>query len=224
MDHPPPRTHRLVVAGKHVLRYAITDLGGQASVYGLDQPADREVHLRAQVRRWAVDGVDIVQLREKQLESGELYDLSCMALSEIRRTPSGHTRLVINGRADIAAAAGADGVHLTSGPGELSPAQVRSVFRAAQSSGCLLSVSCHTVEEVESTRDGRADLILFGPVFEKQLGGDRVLSGMGLEQLGRACSAAGETPLLALGGVDQHNLDSCLREGAAGFASIRLFQ
>lgn len=225
MDRLAWRAHRLVVAGKIVLRCAITDLSGPGASLQLEQPADRAAQLRAQVRRWAVDGVDIVQLREKQLESGELFALACMALAEIRasETSRGHTRLVVNGRADVAAAAGADGVHLTGQPGELLATQARALFLAAGHRQCLVSASCHEPEEAARAHSAEADVILFGPVFEKRVNGRRVLAGRGLEDLRRACTLAGSTPVLALGGVTADTLPSCLEAGAAGVAGIRLF-
>ena len=226
MDRLALRTHRLVVAGKGFLQCAITDLFGQSALYGLDKPATREAHLRDQVRRWAVDGVHIVQLREKQLESGELHDLACAALEELRRIPGApdRTRLLLNGRADIAAAAGADGVHLTSNPGELSPTQVRAVFHTAGYSQCLVSRSCHTLADVSASCDTGADLILFGPVFEKRVRGELVVRGTGLDRLEEACTLAGSTPVLALGGITPGTISACLHAGAAGIAGIRLLQ
>ena len=226
MDHEALRSHRLVVAEKDFLRCAITALSDQGTLYRLDNPATREAQLRDQVRRWAVDGVHIVQLREKQLESGEMYQLACAALEELRRVPGppGRTRLLLNGRADIAAAAGADGVHLTSHPGDLSPAQVRAVFRAAGCPHCLVSRSCHTLADVSASCDAGADLILFGPVFEKRVRGELVVPGSGLDRLGQACALAGKTPVLALGGITPGTIPACLHAGAAGIAGIRLFR
>ena len=51
------------------------------------------------------------------------------------------TRLLLNGRADVAAAVGADGVHLTSSPDELTPSQVRAVYVAAQRPPPLVTVT-----------------------------------------------------------------------------------
>ena len=228
----------MVVAGKQHLRCAITDPGnlpgGSSLAFQLDPRITRRSQLEAQLRRWAVDGVDIVQLREKrlerekQLESGELLQLACFAMETLRAIParqcaSSRPKLLVNGRPDVAAAAAADGVHLTGRPGELTPAQARQIFAAAGLPGCLVSVSCHTLEQVANLQRAGADYILFGPVFEKRVGGDLVSAGVGLEALRRACLAAAGTPVLALGGIAQANTDACLQAGAAGVAGIRLF-
>ena len=184
---------------------------------------DRQQRMRAQMQDWAARGVQFVQLREKALDAGELLALAVLALGAA--SGSGRRPLVlVNGRADVAVAAGADGVHLTGHPEELRPEQVRVVFRAAGRERCFVSVSCHALEEVRRAREGGADLIVFGPVFEKRVAGEVVQEGVGVELLRQAASLAGAIPVLALGGVTRVNGVACLRAGAAGFAGIRLFQ
>ncbi len=172
-----------------------------------------------------------LQLREKSLEAGALLQVAEAAravLDEVFADPNsaaGHARprLLVNSRLDVAVAARADGVHLTSRPGELTPRQARQVFAVAGLGSCLVSISCHTPEEAAAARDSGADLILFGPVFEKRVGGLLVAPGTGLARLRVACAAAAPTPVLALGGLDPANLPACLGAGAAGVAGIRLF-
>ena len=166
---------------------------------------------------------------KKRLESGELVALAMMAMQVLREVAAERggvrtTRLLVNGRPDIAAAAGADGVHLTAKTGELTPGQVRQVFLGAGLPSCFVSVSCHTVQEVAAGCQAGADLILFGPVFEKRVGTELVTAGLGLRHLSEACVLARRVPVLALGGVTEQNTPSCLAAGAAGIAGIRLFQ
>ena len=120
-------------------------------------------------------------------------------------------------------AAGADGVHLTSRAGELMAEQVRWVFRATGAGEPVVSASCHSLEEVRRAAQGGIDLILFGPVFEKSVAGKVVVTGVGLEALREACTVAGKTPVLALGGVTWESAELCVEAGAAGVAGIRLF-
>ena len=201
-------------------RCVITDLSSCLS----DSAADRRLQLRGDLRRWAVDGVDTVQLREKALNTGELFALATAATETLRELPKANRpRLLVNGRPDIALAAGADGVHLPAQHGALTPAQVRAVFAGAGRPQCLISLSCHTLDEVARARAGGADLILFGPVFEKRVRGEVVVEGRGLPLLREACLLAKSTPVLALGGVTPARLDACLQVGVAGFASIRAF-
>jgi thiamine-phosphate pyrophosphorylase len=64
---------------------------------------------------------------------------------------------------------------------------------------------------------------LFGPVFEKRVDGEMVGKGVGLEKLQEACNEAGNTPVLALGGVTWPRAELCIEAGASGVAGIRLF-
>ncbi len=205
-----------------MIRYAITSGSSAAET----DHAPTTLTLSAQAAAWARDRIDFVQLREKHLPDESLLALA-RNMSQILKSGAGESkpciRLLINGRPDIAAAAHADGVHLTSGPGELNAAQVRRFFAAAQRPAPLISISCHNLEEVQRAAEAEVDLILFGPVFEKSVNGQRVHQGQGLEMLNRASLQAGHTPLLALGGVTQENIAACLAAGAAGIAAIRLF-
>ena len=194
-----------------MLRYAITD----RSAYGGDEVYRRE-RVVLEARRWAAEGIDFVQIREKDLQAGELAELTRRVMAAVRGSS---TKVLVNSRMDVAVATGADGVHLTSAAGELTAAQVRRVF-----AGAVVGVSCHSVEEVERAREAGVDLIVFGPVFEKRVEGRVVLRGEGLEVLRRACVVAGGVPVLALGGVTMVVGGECVEAGAAGVAGIRLFR
>jgi thiamine-phosphate pyrophosphorylase len=199
------------------IRYAITD----RNQYGKSGP-ESGAGLIAQAERLATEGVDFIQLREKDLAAKEVIGFARGMISAIRRTGS-HTRLLVNGRADIALASGADGVHLPSGEEQLTPGQVRSLY-AGTGVEPVISVSCHNLAEVERASKGGADLILFGPVFGKSVQGKAVVPGVGMEALQAACAAAGDTPVLALGGVTQDNASLCMEDGAGGVAAIRFFR
>ena len=169
----------------------------------------------AAAARWVAHGVDFVQLRDKSLDSGEIARRARALLGPLRETK---IKLMINGRVDVALAVKAAGVHLTSHPDELTPAQVRVLMPEA-----IVSVSCHTIDEVERAREDCANWILFGPVFEKRVWGMVVADGVGLEALREACAAA-PGKVLALGGVTAQNVCECIDAGAAGVAAIRLFE
>ncbi len=176
-------------------------------------------------RRWAELGVEFVQLREKHLAPEELVRLAAAMRAGLREA-GGRTKLLVNGPAEVAVAAGADGVHLTSRVGERTAAEVRQAFAAAGAGEPMVSASCHTLAEVRRAVDQGVDLILFGPVFEKRVAGEVVVAGVGLEHLREACAAAGGaggTPVLALGGVTWESAGRCVEAGAAGVAGIRLF-
>jgi thiamine-phosphate pyrophosphorylase len=200
-----------------MLRCAITD--GSASGFVNATQIER---LQNQVRRWAADGIDIIQLRERNLDAGALLALADAALQTLREMRS-PTKFLINTRADVAIAARAHGVHLTSDPNELTPQQVRELFTHAGLPAPIVSVSCHTPADIARARHNAADFILFGPVFEKRINGKLVAAGVGIEALTLACAVAQQIPLLALGGITPQNSAVCLAAGAAGIAGIRLF-
>jgi thiamine-phosphate pyrophosphorylase len=207
--------------------YAITD----RRLYGKDEPEAR-ARLLEQATIWAANGVSFIQLREKDLAARDQVELarSISVILEAERSRTGrHTRLLINGRPDVAIAAGAHGVHLPSS-GALTPDEVRQIFKDASSQKPVISISCHSMAEVESARETAPDCILFAPVFEKALPPTRPgesgrpsgsLPGSGLNALGKACHAARPIPVFALGGVNAQNARLCLQAGAAGVAAIR---
>jgi thiamine-phosphate pyrophosphorylase len=201
-----------------MLRYAITN----RTLYPGDEQK-KQAALLNQATSWIAEGIDFIQLREKDLPSAALAHLARNVIKIIHLAAS-HTKLLINSRPDIALAASAHGVHLTSVPNELTPQQVRSLFNAANQPCPLITVSCHTLFDVQRACQNQVDAILFSPVFEKPLPGAVPLPGQGLDQLRAACNTASRTPVYALGGVTLQNAPSCLAAGAAGIAGIRLFQ
>lgn len=156
----------------------------------------------------AANGINLIQIREKQITTAQLNSLVAEAA---KITGPTNTRLLVNDRVDVAIAAGADGVHLTTY--SLPLAAVRKTFRG----DLLVAVSAHTLQEAsDAARDG-ADLVVFGPVFNSPGKG----MPTGLQQLSAVCKSLEGFPVLGLGGVDVGNYRSVLDAGAAGFAAIR---
>lgn len=170
--------------------------------------------LVTQASIWAAGGVDYIQIREKDLATDDLIDLTSKIVRAVRRA-GGKTRVLLNGAVEAAEAAGCDGVHLPSGL----PAAAIDQAKARMD---MVSISCHTMAEIEMAREHGATLALFAPVFEKRIGED-VISGEGLGALAAACRVASPMPIFALGGVHAENARDCVDAGAAGIAAIRLF-
>jgi thiamine-phosphate pyrophosphorylase len=172
-------------------------------------PSPLILHLEAAV----LAGVDLIQLREKDLVCHELLGLAKTAV-EISR--GSNTRIVINDRLDIAMAAGADGIHLG---GQSAPPEV---VRRHVDKDFLVGVSCHSMEEALKAEAGGADYILLGPVFDtpskRQYG-----PPLGLNKLSEVAERI-RIPVLALGGITVERIRPCLEAGATGIAGIRLFQ
>src|SRR5688572_5954049 len=166
----------------------------------------RQGDLIASVKAAVRDGVEIIQVREKDLDARALFELVC----RIRDAAAGsRTKVLVNDRLDVALAAGVDGVHL---PGQgLPTARVRPLVGT-------LGRSIHSIEEgIEAARDG-ADFVVFGPIFESP--GKKPV---GIDAL-RAVTAVVKVPVLAIGGITHENTPLVLDAGAAGIAAIRLFQ
>jgi thiamine-phosphate pyrophosphorylase len=201
--------------------------------------AQRRRCLLEKIAEAARCGVDYIQLREKDLSARELETLARVAVHTVRenvalRTENWQltieksypgsenrevqTRLLINSRADVALATGADGVHLRSD--DISPEEVRKIWKQASKAAPFIATSCHTLEEVEMAAREQADFAVFAPVFEKRTSPGTPPTG--LEAVRQACSH--KVPVLALGGVTLENARQCLDAGAAGIAAIRLFQ
>jgi thiamine-phosphate pyrophosphorylase len=169
---------------------------------------------------WSRGGVDFVQLREKDLDATALRSLAAQVKEKMEHSL---TRLLVNvstpEAASLALAAGADGVHLAGKPTLGAAGHVREAFRRRVP---VISVPCHSLEDVDVAYEEKVDLMLFSPVFEK-VSGDEISAPQGLDGLRAACAAARGIPVLALGGVTAGNAPDCLAAGAAGIAGIRLF-
>jgi len=196
-----------------MLLYAITNrrlLEGDESA-----KRDRLVEL---AREWASGGVDTIQVRERDLALTELQRLAARVVEAVRAT-KGRTRVLVNGPAQVALDAGADGVHLHANAG---PAAVRAAQQAYARNGRepVISAACHSADEIRQATG--ASLLLFSPIFEKvtEQGNTR---GQGLAALRAAVDVAKPVPVLALGGVTEKNAAACIQNGAVGIAAIRLF-
>jgi len=158
-------------------------------------------------------GLDVVQIREKDLATGELLELVKGAVDAARGTS---TRIVVNDRLDVALAAGATGVHLGT---QSLPARV---VRKQVPKDFLVGVSCHSLEEALSTEPAGADYVVLVPIFETP---SKLPYGppLGLGKL-REVTTRVKMPVLALGGITVERVRSCLEAGATGIAGITLFQ
>lgn len=156
--------------------------------------------------------IDLLQIREKKLSARVLYELAVRAAEFTRGSA---TKLLINDRADIAAAAGADGVHLTTS--SLSTEVVRRAFGERM----MIGVSTHSLDEASMARRNGADFVVFGPVFET--GSKREYGApVGIENLRIVSGEMAPFPVIALGGVAMNNVADCIRAGARGIAAIRM--
>ena len=153
-----------------------------------------------------------MQIREKNLSTSVLYDLTASAAVI---TKGSATKLLVNDRADVAFAAGADGVHLTT------TSLPTSVVRQAFGDALLIGVSTHSLAEASEARRSGADFVVFGPVFETPAK-EKYGEPQGLKQLETITSELAPFPVLALGGITIARVSDCIRAGARGIAAIRM--
>jgi len=190
-------------------------------------------------------GVDVIQVRERDLPDGRLADLTREVVRVSAGTP---TRVVVNDRADIALAAGAAGVHLrgdsplasrvramaalTAGAAsaacaEPPPLERRRPGAAAPTAltapgGFLIGQSVHSLAEVDAAvAAGGCDYLMFGTVFPSH-GKPDGHPVAGLEALQAVC-ARSPLPVIAIGGMNESRADAVRAAGAAGFAAVGLF-
>jgi thiamine-phosphate pyrophosphorylase len=150
-----------------------------------------------------------VQLREKDLDGRALIQLA-NELGQICRRY--HVPLLVNGRIDVAMAAGADGVHLPADG--IGPDDARKLLGPSK----LIGVSTHNAGEITRAEGLGADFAVFGPVFEPISKGNWSAPA-GAQGLASACSAA-SLPVFALGGITAARMADLQDTGAAGVAVI----
>jgi len=154
-------------------------------------------------------GADAVQLRERDLEAGEIFALS----EKLRRvTSDAGAALIINHRTDVALAVGADGVHL--GWRSLGPKQVRELA----GDRLRVGVSCHSEKELHAAAASGADYAILGPVFSTPSKHGRV-APLGLARMTELVSGR-RMPVIAIGGIQPENVGAVRQTGVAGVAVI----
>ena len=198
------RTYTLERATLNTLRRGV-ELQ-DARLYVLIDGAPDEASFRSRVETLIGAGVDVLQLRDKQLA-----DRTLLARAQVLRqlTRGTATRFVMNDRADLAALAAADGVHL--GQDELTVAEARRIVGPRM----LIGVSTHSLEQARAAVLDGADYIGVGPTFPSHT--KRFEQFPGVELL-RQVSAEIRLPAFAIGGITLDNLPQVLATGVTRVA------
>jgi len=150
-------------------------------------------------------GVDVVQLRDKELTDGELL----RAAEPFRRACDAHGALfVLNDRSDLVVACRADGVHV--GREDTPPAEAR----AAAGTERIVGLSASSVEELE----GDADYFGVGAIFGTPTKPESPAGGL---ELVRAAAERLRVPWFAIGGIELANVAEVVAAGAPGVAVVR---
>jgi thiamine-phosphate pyrophosphorylase len=156
-------------------------------------------------------GVDVVQLREKGLEAAEELELLEVFAAAARR----HGRLVaVNDRADVAAVAGPDALHL--GQRDLPPVAARRLL----GHDVLVGRSTHSPAQLDAAlADPDVDYACVGPTWATPTKPGRPAAGLGLVR--HAAEVAGDRPWFAIGGIDLTTVDAVVEAGARRVVVVR---
>ncbi|WP_166510430.1 thiamine phosphate synthase [Desulfallas thermosapovorans] len=165
--------------------------------------------LVAEVLKAVAGGVTVVQLREKNANSRDFYQLA-LALKEAL-VPRG-VPLIINDRLDIALAADADGLHV--GQEDLPVTVVRPLLGEDK----IIGLSVSNEEELREGENTGADYLGVGPVFATPTKDDAA-APLGIEKL-RLLRQKTRLPLVAIGGIDLDNLKAVRDTGMDGVAVV----
>ena len=151
------------------------------------------------------EGVDMVQVREKDMTAAELFEWGGKVLELGRRL---EVPVLINDSVEVAHALDADGVHL--GQDDLPAAEARAILGENK----LIGLSTHDLNQVEEGYNLPVDYLGFGPIFPTKTKG--YTAGLGPDALVHALSIS-PLPLLAIGGINGDN--SWKIPSAAGIAA-----
>jgi thiamine-phosphate pyrophosphorylase len=155
-------------------------------------------------------GARLLQVRQKDRSSGSAALLGIVR--ELVMVAEPHAaRILVNDRADIAAIAGAAGVHV--GQQDLPPAAVRTIVGSA----AVVGVSTHTNQQAQEAAAGPSDYVAVGPFFPTATK-DTGYEPRGLDLVRYAASLG--KPVVAIGGVTLANAETVLAAGAASVAVI----
>jgi thiamine-phosphate pyrophosphorylase len=163
-----------------------------------------------QVVRLSQGGASFIQLREKHLSPRDFYRQAKAAQQEAQAHGA---RLIINDRVDLALALGADGVHL--GQDDMPPDAARTLLGER----AIIGFSTHSVEQALAATRLPVDYIAIGPIFPTSTK-EKPDPVVGLDGLRRVREAIGQTPLVAIGGIDHGNARSVIEAGADAVAVI----
>lgn len=187
----------------------VTDRRRLGAATGGSPPSQIDA-LIEQVQAAATAGVDVVQIRELDLEARQLTALVRTVVAELRETT---TKVLVNDRLDVALAAGAHGVHARES--SFAPAEIRSLAPSP------FAVSCAVHTPVTATARSSADFLIAGTVLPT-VSKPRA-DYLGWKGLTEVVAAARGTPVLGIGGLDLDSMAGLAATGAAGLAAIGAF-
>jgi len=175
------------------------------SIYAITHVARFGVEPFMECLRAALDrGVRLIQVRERELANGALLEFARRVVAAAR--PHG-ARVLVNGDADLARRAGADGVHLQAG----------QLMRLDAAPDGLWAASCHNAAELARAAQLNAGFVALSPVLPTPTHPEA--AGMGWAQFAQLTRGY-PLPVYALGGMRPELLDTAMQHGAHGIALL----
>ena len=154
-------------------------------------------------------GADVLQLRDKR---GSVREILREAARILPLARGAGIPLLLNDRPDLAAAAGADGVHL--GQDDLPVADARRLLGPA----AIIGTSTHSLEQAQAALEEPVDYIALGPIFATPTKPN--YGHVGLDLI-RPVVAQARCPVVCIGGIELATLDHVLEAGASCVAVVR---
>ncbi len=155
-------------------------------------------------------GVDMVQLRDKELDDDSLLEVAARFRAACREAD---VLFWLNDRPELALAAEADGVHV--GQDDTPPDEVREQVGER----LLIGLSTHSPQQFDAALRSEADQVSVGPVWETPTKPGRPAAG--LDYVRHAAAHAGERPWFAIGGIDESNVGEVVEAGARRVVVVR---
>jgi thiamine-phosphate pyrophosphorylase len=164
------------------------------------------------LRAAVAGGVDIFQLRDKQLPDGELTAVANATRALCERLGPPNPLLIVNDRPQISLDVGADGIHV--GQDDMPVAKVRALVGA----DVLIGLSTHSPAQIDAVDASLVDYIGVGPIHATPTKPGRPAVGI---ELIRYAAAHAPVPFFAIGGLDAGNLADALDAGAQRVCVLR---
>ncbi len=194
------------------------------AILDIDAVTARGLEPLAVAGGWMKDGARLIQLRAKNLPSGEFLTLAKDLVHLARAGNPSHAEnagdagisILINDRADIALMSGADGVHV--GQDDLSPRNLRGLRDLR-----VIGLSTHNLDQLRAALDEPADYFAIGPVFPtaSKSDADPVVGLAGVSAARALLDSRGDKrPLVAIGGITPERAPGVFQAGAASVAMI----
>lgn len=160
------------------------------------------------VRLAAIAGCPMIQIREKDLSDDELIEFASQCI-EVARPYD--TKIIINGKPELALDIQADGVHMPASAPRIKPIK-----------NFIVGKSAHSLEEAVTAVEQKADYIICGPVYDtpskREYG-----PPLGIDKITEICNSCNQMPIVAVGGISTDNFKELFDAGVSGVAGIRMF-